>query len=97
MNPKYLTSEKIRSLLGEDFLSSVEAKEFKTKGNDLQFKCSSKNTLKTNMIKVQQFGTNDFVVKFYTYQPFRHIFDVLKEIKVTEETMLESIKEAMGK
>lgn len=64
----------IRSIITEDLLETIGAKDFKTKGDDLQFRLpNSKNRAKSNMIKIELIGEG-YVVKFYTYNPMKHIF-----------------------
>lgn len=72
-------SNKIHEALGGDqFIDKTGAKDFKTKGNDLQFRIPTKN--KINMVKIEVQDDGKFLIKFFNYQPYRHIFDKLKEV-----------------
>lgn len=86
------TADLIRSILTEDLLKSLKAKDFKTKGDDLQFRLpDSKNKIKSNMVKVEAKG-HYFTLKFYTYNPMKHIFRCNLELIVTEGLLKETVE-----
>lgn len=82
----------IRSIVTEDVLKSLKAKDFKTKGDDLQFRVpDSKNSAKSNMVKIE-YQKDYFLVKFYTYNPMRHIFRCNLEFVVTKGMLKETVE-----
>lgn len=82
----------IRSILTEDVLKSLKAKDYKTKGDDLQFRLpNSKNPIKSNMVKIE-FNGHYFTLKFYTYNPMKHIFRCNLELVVTKGMLKETVE-----
>ena len=89
-------SNKILSLFGENFLRSIEAKEFKTQGNDQQFQIPKNNT-GGNLVKVAQQEDGSYTIKFFDYRPFKHKFEEkVKMSNIQPERLKEAFKDATG-